>query len=324
MEDFMTQQPPEDVVWCIICEAVIPKARLEAVPETRICVVCQTKVEKGVIHLDDWLIQKKDQPVEEETEVAPIQVHDNRLVAGAWSGGFMEVATQNGHLRRLLQEGKKDEARALVQSLPKEAQAALVWLDENPEEALSITGMDASGKPNYSVEVVSLLPTEMLAGLVAYDPEEKRFNTHLIQAMTPGTFRRTVDETLEPMDNAEARASVTWEWLEALAELNDVNKRCQLLRSVDAELLEEALIIQVKQFDMTRTMGSAETGGDDYDVPLCRLFSEDSAVGIVPSMLCEDPAVGRVLDALFDADDALMRAMSRGAWERQFDGWEEL
>ena len=315
----MTQQPPENVVWCIICEAVIPKERLEAVPETRVCVACQARVEKGEIHLNDWLKQKGDQPVEEEIDVAPVQVQDDRLVAGTWSGGFMEMATQNGHMRRLLQEGKKDEARAMVQSLPKEAQAALVWLDENPEEALSITGMDVSGKPNYSVEVVSLLPTEILAGLVAYDPEEKRFNTHLIQAMTPATFRRTVDETLEPIDNAEARASVTWEWLEALATLNDVNKRCELLRSVDPELLEEALIKQVQQFDMTKTYGMA-----GESAPLFRYFSEDSAVGIVPSMLCEDPAVGHVLDALFDADDDLMRAMIRGAWERQFDGWEEL
>lgn len=317
----MTQQPLGDdvVVCCIICEAAIPKIRLEAIPDTRLCVSCQAKVEKGEIDLDIWQAQKNGHLIEEVAEDTPIEVQDDRLVAGTWSGGFMEVATQNGQMRMFLREGKKEEARALVQALPKEAQAALVVLDENPEEALSITGMDASGKPNYSVEVVSLLPTEMLAGLVSYDPDEKRFNTHLIRAMTPSTFRRIVAETLAPMDNTVARAAVTWEWLEALATLEDANKRGDLLRGVDPELLEEALVTKVQQFDMNKTYGMA--GGS---APLFRYFSEDSSVGIVPSMICEDPAVGRVLDALYEADSRLMSALIRGAHEREFDGWEEL
>lgn len=316
-------QGNDGVVVCIVCEAAISKARLEAVPGTRLCVACQRQVERGRIDLTAYLARKQ-QGEEKDAEVAPIEVREDRLVAGAWSGGMMEVAAQGGQLRTLLQGGKKEEARALVQALPKEAQAAVVVLDENPEEALSMTGMDAAGNPGYSTEVVALLPTELLAGLIAYDGQEKRFNTHLIQAMTPGTFKRTVDDTLAPMDNVEARSAVTWEWLEALAALRDANKRAELLRSVDLEVLEEALVARVKQFDMQKIVGEAEIGGETYPIPMFRLFCEDSAVGIVPSMLVEDPQVGRVLDALYEADMALMRGMIRGAWERQFDGWEAL
>ena len=50
-----------------------------------------------------------------------------------------------------------------------------------------------------------------------------------------------------------------------------------------------------------------------------RLFSEDAAVGANPSSFIEDPSVGRVVDALYEADPVLLRFVIRGAWERQLD-----
>ena len=58
------------------------------------------------------------------------------------------------------------------------------------------------------------------------------------------------------MDNAEARSKVSFEWLRALADLRDVNKRAELLHSVDPELLEEALIPHVKNLGMNDIVAS--------------------------------------------------------------------
>ncbi|MDP6042393.1 MAG: TraR/DksA C4-type zinc finger protein, partial [Candidatus Latescibacteria bacterium] len=287
---------------------------LKAVPDAQLCVPCQDKVERGIVSLEVYLMGQEMQV--DEPEVAPIEVQEDRLVTGSWSAGFMELATQSSQMRDLLREGKKEDARALVQTMPIEAQAALVVLDEDPEEALSITGMDEDGKPGYSTDVVAHLPTEMLTGLIAYDPERQGFNTHLIRAMAPGTFRRTVEETLDPMDNAEARSKVSFEWLRALAEMEDANKCAELLRSVDPDLLEEALIPHVKNMRMNDVAASVEIDGDTYTIPRHRFFSEEGAVGIRPSMMVEDAIVGRVLDALYEADADLMRYIIRGAWER--------
>jgi len=320
----MSQEPfgGEAEVVCIVCEAVVPRARLKIVPDAKLCVACQDKVERGVFDLNAHLLGQSG--LEEEVEPQPLEVQEDRLVVGAWSGGFMEVATQSGEMRTLLREGKKEEAKALVQALPVEAQAALVVVDEDPEEALSITGMDGMGNPGYHTQVVSLLPTELLTGLIAYDGEEKRFNTRLIQAMSPSAFSRTVAETLDPVDNAEARAAVTWEWLEALAELLDVNKRAELLRSVEPELLEEALITRIHHFNLNTTATTVNIDGVDWGVDMFRVFSEDSAVGALPSKFIDDAKVGTVMDSLYEAAPDVMSAMVRGAWERRFDGWEDL
>ena len=174
--------------------------------------------------------------------------------------------------------------------------------------------MDENGNPAYSTDVVAHLPTEMLTGLIDYDPEREGFNAHLIRAMTPGTFRRTVEDTLEPMDSAGARSKVSFEWLRALSTLEDANKCAALLNSVDPELLEEALTPYVKDMRMNEIVGSAGAS-----LPRHRLFSEGAAVGEKPSTIVEDPVVGGVLDALFDADADLMRSVIRGAWERRHD-----
>jgi hypothetical protein len=125
-----------------------------------------------------------------------------------------------------------------------------------------------------------------------------------------------VEETLDPMDNAEARSKVSFEWLRALAEMEDANKCAELLRSVDPDLLEEALIPHVKNMRMNDVAASVEIDGDTYTIPRHRFFSEEGAVGIRPSMMVEDAIVGRVLDALYEADADLMRYIIRGAWER--------
>ncbi len=315
----MAQQPLDGGtgVRCVMCEAVIPEKRLRAVPYTRLCVTCKDKVERGKIRLKSHLMGNAVQP--EEPEVKPIEVQEDRLVIGAWSTGFMELAAQSSQIRDLLREGKKEDARALVQTLAVEAQAALVVLDEDPETVLSITGMDENGNPGYSTDVVAHLPTEMLTGLIDYDPEREGFNAHLIRAMTPGTFRRTVEDTLEPMDSAGARSKVSFEWLRALSTLEDANKCAALLNSVDPELLEEALTPYVKDMRMNEIVASAEIDGVMYTLPRHRFFSEDAAMGEMPSTIVEDPVVGGVLDALFDADADLMRSVIRGAWERRHD-----
>lgn len=320
----MSQEPfgGEVEVNCLVCEAVIPVARLKVVPDAKLCVACQEKVERGRLDLNAYLLNKAG--VVEEAEPKPLEVQEDRLVVGAWSGGFLEVASQSGQLRSLLREGKKEEAKALIQAMPVEAQAALIVVDEDPEEALSITGMDGLGNPGYNTAVVSLLPTEMLTGLISYDGEEKRFNSRLIQAMTPGTFSRTVSETLEPMDNAEARAAVTWEWLEALATLHDVNKRAELLRGVDSALLEEALITRIHLFDLNKIVHASDVGGFSVGVSMYQLFSESSGASVLPSGFIDDPKVGHVMDSLYEAAPEVMGAIMRGAHERQFDGWEDL
>ena len=310
----MTQQPLDGGtgVRCVMCEAIISEERLKAVPYTRLCVMCKDKVERGRIRLKSHLADNAVQA--EEPEVKPIEVQEDRLVIGAWSTGFMELAAQSSQVRDLLREGKKEDARALVQTMTVEAQAALVVLDEDPETVLSITGMDEDGNPGYSTDVVAHLPTEMLTGLIDYDPEREGFNAHLIRAMTPGTFQRTVEDTLEPMDSAEARSKVSFEWLRALSTLGDANKCAELLNSVDPELLEEALIPHVKDMRLNEIVGAA--GASVYRH---QLFSEGAAVGEKPSTIVEDPVVGGVLDALYDADANLMRTVIRGAWERRND-----
>ena len=157
---------------CEVCGEVIPEVRLNIIPSVRICVRCQEQLERrppsGRPENSEHSAQGGEEPVQ------PVEIKEDRIVTRDWSGGLMELATTSGTLRTLLGSGKKEEARSLVQALPVEAQAALVVLDEDPEEALSLTGMDNGGNPGYSTDVVALLPTEMLTGLIAYDRHEKR------------------------------------------------------------------------------------------------------------------------------------------------------
>lgn len=288
---------------CQLCGASIPAARLMAVPNADTCVACQRQVET--------LGRTPDpEPGAEgpEDPVQAVEVKENRIVAGSWSSSLMDVVGKGGEMRTLLRSGKRDEARSLVQALPEEAQAALVTFGENPEEALSLTGMDASGKPAYRADVVGFLPSELLATLVAYQTEEKKFNDRLIRAMTPEAFRRTLEETLEPVDNKAQRNAILWEWLEAVAAMDDANHRALLIRSVDASFLMEALTDKVGALDLNRPIGDG--------VSAFRLYSEDSAVGYLPSSLVDDPKTGEILDAVYESAPDVLRAIVRYAHEQ--------
>jgi hypothetical protein len=237
------------------------------------------------------------------------------VVVGSWSGNLTDVVSDGAHVHRLVREGKTDEARSLVRSLPLEAQAALVVLGENPEEMLSLTGADSSGVPAYHEQVVDLLPAEVLSGLIAVAPEEEKFNTELIRAMSPGAFRRTVEETLEHVEGTSRRTKVTWEWMRALAACGDPPRVSRLVRNVDPALLEEALLDRVEQFDLNVIVFS---GG----VAIYRilLFSELGEGGSRPSAFIEDPETGEVLDALYEAAPEVLCGVVRGAWERAGGG----
>ena len=76
-----------------------------------------------------------------------LQVQGDRVVLGEWSGDLEELIAKNVELRQMLREGRAEEARALLKTQAVEEQAALVAIDENPEEVLSLTGMDAQGRP---------------------------------------------------------------------------------------------------------------------------------------------------------------------------------
>ena len=78
-----------------------------------------------------------------------LQVQGDRVVLGEWSGDLEELIAKNVELRQMLREGRTAEARALIRTQAVEEQAALVAIDENPEEVLSLTGMDAKGRPGY-------------------------------------------------------------------------------------------------------------------------------------------------------------------------------
>lgn len=219
----------------------------------------------------------------------------------------MEVADTTSRVRGLVVSGNHSDARALVQAMPDEAQAALVTLDEDPEQILSLTAMGEDGRPAYRTAVVSLLPTETIASMVAVRPDEKVYNTTLIKAMTPQTFRRTVEETLWPVDDQKVRGRVSWQWLEAVAALNDPNHSAALLRGADPEFLEDALVDRLGRQDLNKVMGG---------IPVFRFFSADGAGAILPSHFVGGGQVGSVLDALYDAAPEVMRLVMRRAWER--------
>ena len=211
----------------------------------------------------------------------------------------------------LLRSGKAAEARALVRKMPVEAQAALVALDEDPEQVLSLTETDDQGAPAYSPRVVEHLPTEVLAEMIARKPDEGEYNTKLIRAMSPGTFKRTVEGTLDPVDDPRLRTRVSWEWLKAAAELEDFDRRAALLRSVDPAVLEDALSDRLEQLDLHGIVSVGE-----YSIYRFALFSDLGAVGQRPSAFIEDAQTGAVLDALYEAAPELLRYAVRGAWER--------
>jgi hypothetical protein len=293
---------------CELCGEKIPSVRIKALSDVRTCVTCQKKVEAGVV--DDTVFAQ----TEPREEVAPVEVTGGLIRKGDWSTNLMALTGKSGEIESLMNRGERKEAGALVQAMPLEAQAAIVALDRNPEQMLSLTGMDQDGKPNYSRAVVSLLPTETIAGLVSVRPDERVYNTALMKAMSPETFRRAVEETLNPIDDQRLRGKVSWEWMEAVASIEDPNRAAELLRGCDMELLEDALINRMKGREMNKVMAG---------ISVFRFFSADAAGAVQPSRFVGGGNFGDVLDALFDAAPDLIRMVIRNAWERSLEAEEE-
>jgi hypothetical protein len=299
---------------CEVCGADISEVRLKVVPNVRTCITCQRKLEKkpGDGHLNRSGASRTTVTQRSDAEARDtLQVEGSQVVVGRWSGNLMDLVAQGDALRNKVRSGKKGEARALVRGLPVEAQAALVAMGEDPEELLSLTGVDDSGGPAYSTQVVAMLPSELLSGLISIDVEERKFNTELIRAMSPEAFRRTMGATLELVDNPRMRTRVSWEWLQALATLDDFSRRAELLRSVDPALLEEALLDRLAHLDLHTILSAGE-----FSIYRFRLFSSEGIAGVRPSAFIDDPEMGEVLDAVYEAVPDLLGDIVRVAWER--------
>ena len=244
-----------------------------------------------------------------------LQVQGDRVVLGEWSGDLEELIAKNVNLRQMLREGRADEARALLKAQAVEEQAALVAIDENPEEVLSLTGMDAQGRPGYLPAVVDKLPSEIIAELVA--PGEyklAKFNTALLQTMSAESFARAVEDTLDPIYYHGNRTKVSWEWLEAVAALDDHSKRAALLYKVDQSLLEDAFLDKVDSIDMHAEIDAGRYG----TVSAYRLLSESGQAVMLPPI--NDPEVREVIYALHQAAPELLAKVMRAAWERAGGG----
>ena len=297
---------------CKVCGVEIPKDRNAEMPWVSTCVQCQKEreLEKGS---DDKRDETASDPSGTSTlpERGSLEVKGNLVLLGDWSGNLIDIAVREGELRQLLATGDVEQVRTLVQALPVEEQAALVAMSGAPEEMLSMTGADGSGVPGYSRKVVELLPAETLGNMVSLNPEERKFNTELIRAMSPGVLQRTMAETLDRVDNPDLRTRVSWEWLQALATLKEFDRRAELLRAVEPSLLEDALLDRLGHLNLNEIVGF---GG--FQVYRFRLFSAEGLGGIRPSAFIDDPETGIVLDALYEASPALLAEIIRGAWER--------
>ena len=239
-----------------------------------------------------------------------LRVVEDRAVVGSWSGDIMDLAATSSTLRGLLRSGEREEARVLLRARSEAEQAALVAMDERPEEVLALTAMDEQGRPGYRTEVVAVLPTEVLTDLVApRDARSVRFNAELIRAMPPETLARSVEETLDPVLHPELRSKISWEWLEAVAAVGDVDRTAALLRKVDEELLEEAILDRLHQLDL------AGVASELTFVTRAQVFLEGCSGGR-PADYVTDPETADVLDAVYDAAPDLLSTLVRKAIKR--------
>lgn len=249
--------------------------------------------------------------MEQENDcAAPVRVGDDRVEVGAWSAGLGEVIDASVEIRGLLRQGRTQEARVALQARPAEAQAALVAVDENPEEVLSLTGMDANGVPAYCREVVDHLPSSVLAELVAPGTDLLRFNVELLATMSPATLGRAVDDTLDPVYYHGYRSRVSWEWLEAIASLDDVTRIAELLLRVDASVLEDAFIERMDEFDLLANVAPPGC----LPVAAYQLIAESADHVALPPF--KEEADRSVVGALHHAAPELISRVLRVAWER--------
>ena len=237
----------------------------------------------------------------------PLAVSEGRVVVGDWSAEVGEVIAVSARLRGLLRDNRVSQARELLNSLCREEQAAVVAVDADPEEILSLTGMDEAGRPGYLAEVVDRLPSSLLTELlVPRDAKWDRFNTGLLASMSERTFRRTVADTLDPVYFHGRRGAVSWEWLEIVAALEDVDRIASLLQSVDEEVLEDALLPHIDRFAMNETVFPG--------VSAFRTVSESGGGLMLPPL--DDPEREEVIHALHAAAPELLARVIRNAWER--------
>ena len=229
------------------------------------------------------------------------RVEGSIVRSGDWSGTLAELADDSRRIHRLLSEERADEARALLRSRSAEEQAALVAIDADPEQVLALTATDGRGLPAYSREVVDRLPSELLARLAAPDARHGRYNPAILRAMSPRVFDRTVRDVLDPIDNPDLRTRVAWEWLEAVAALNDPNQAAALLRAVDPAALEEAVMDRLTDLDLGGTLPGTEVAAVSRYQALTEGF-----VGDRPGEYVTDPAAAEVLDALWEAAPELL------------------
>ena len=297
------EQPAAVRKRCEGCGKVIPETQLTIFPDTRFCVQCQDKLEQ-----DPHVFKRKN---ESQEETQAIEMQGNHLTAGNWSANLMDLTVKDAELRAMIQSGRWKEAREMVQSQSPEVQAALVMLDENPEEVLSLTGMDAEGKPAYLPAVVSRLPTETLAELIKPQKSDYlRYNPKVIRAMSPRTFARAIDETLDIVDQQELRTKVVWDWLQAVASMEDKNKAAELLRSMDFDKIEDAIMDRIEGMNLEETLCAVEGLG----VSRLQGLKEGVSAGS-PGRFIDDPEVAGILDVLYNvAPDIITEAMQRIAF----------
>ena len=230
-----------------------------------------------------------------------VRVEGSIVRSGNWSGNLAELAADSEQLHRLVAGERFDEARALLASRSAEEQAALVAIDADPEQVLALTASDLRGLPAYSREVVDRLPSELLARLAAPGTRHGRYNPAILRAMSPRVFDRTVRDVLDPIDNPDLRTRVAWEWLEAVAALNDPNQAAALLRAVDPAALEEAVMDRLTELNLDATLPGTEVAAVSRYQALTEGF-----VGDRPGEYVSDAATAEILDALWEAAPELL------------------
>ena len=247
--------------------------------------------------------------------IVPVEVTGMQVRAGAWSADLTRLSADGLQLRRLLGDGRTHEARALIQARPAEEQAALVTLDEDPEQVLALTAMDESGRPGYLPAVVDRLPSELLAHLTAPGTRHSRYNPEILRAMSPAVFDRAVREVLDPVDNPELRTRVSWEWLEAVAALDSPHQAAPLLRAVDLSAIEDAIMDKLSDLDLGAVAGYTEVAS----VSRFQALSE-GIIGDRPGEIVEDSDTADTLDALWAAAPELLGPAVIHATRRLYGG----
>ena len=113
------------------------------------------------------------------------------------------------------------------------------------------------------------------------------------------------------MDNPALRTRVSWEWLKALATLQEFDRRAALLRAVDPSLLEDALLNRIDDLNLNEIVGPLV-----FQVYRFRLFSTEGLGGTRPSAFIDDPETGIVSMRSTRPRPPCLSRIIRGAWER--------